>query len=115
MDPREQLRAKAVTAETAAGLVKSGNWIDYAGSILEPELFDQALASACLGQRGSTSAIAGALAKACEHIDLSVSLAGMSVLVVTLLLYWPQFARGLADVGFVGASLRGERGRRWGV
>jgi rhomboid protease GluP len=83
--------------------------------LLLARLFDQALVSACLGQRSSTSAIAGALAKACENIDLSVSLAGMSVLAFTLLLYWPQFARGLADVGFVGASLRGERGRRWGV
>jgi len=91
--------------------------------LLLVRLFDQALVSACLGQRNSTStstststsAIAGALTKACENIDLSVSLAGMSVLAFTLLLYWPQFARGLADVGFVGASLRGERGRRWGV
>jgi membrane associated rhomboid family serine protease len=83
--------------------------------LLLARLFDQTLMSACLGQRGSTSAIAGALAKACEHIDLSVSLAGMGVLAFTVLLYWPQLARGLADVGFVGASLRGERGRRWGV
>jgi rhomboid protease GluP len=83
--------------------------------LLLARLFDQALVSACLGQRSSTSAIAGALTKACENIDFSVSLAGMSVLLFTLLLYWPQLARGLADVGFVGASLRGERGRRWGV
>src|SRR5262249_46994181 len=44
--------------------------------LLLARLFDQALASACLGQRSSTSAVAGALAKACENIDLSVSLAG---------------------------------------
>ena len=83
--------------------------------LLLARLFDQALASACLGQRSSTSAIAGALTKACENIDFSASLAGMSALLFTLLLYWPQLTRGLADVGLVGASLRGERGRRWGV
>jgi membrane associated rhomboid family serine protease len=77
--------------------------------------FDQALMSACLGQRSNTGAMAGVLAKACEHIDLSVSLASIGVLAFTLLLYWPQFARGLTDVGFIGASLRGERARRWGV
>jgi membrane associated rhomboid family serine protease len=83
--------------------------------LLLARLFDQALVSACLGQRSSTSAMAGVLAKACENMDLSISLAAMSALAFTLLLYWPQFARGLADVGFVGASLRGERARRWGI
>jgi len=83
--------------------------------LLLARLFDQALVSACLGQRGSTSAMAGVLAKACENMDLSISLAAMSALAFTLLLYWPQFARGLSDVGFVGASLRGERARRWGI
>jgi len=83
--------------------------------VLLARLFDQVLVSACLEQRSSASAIAGALTRACENIDFSISLAGVSVLLFTLLLYWPQLARGLADVGFVGASLRGERGRRWGV
>ena len=84
-------------------------------ALLLARLFDQALVSACLGQRSNTGAAAGVLAKACDNIDLSVSLAAMSVLAFTLLFYWPQFARGLADVGFVGASLRGERARRWGI
>jgi len=83
--------------------------------LLLARLFDQALVSACLGQRGSTGAMAGVLAKACENVDLSISIASIGALAFTLLLYWPQFARGLADVGFVGASLRGERARRWGV
>ena len=83
--------------------------------LLLARLFDQALLSACQGQRSNTGAMAGVLAKACEHIDLSVSLVSIGVLAFTLLLYWPQFARGLTDVGFVGASLRGERARRWGV
>ena len=44
MDANQQLRAKTIAADAAAALVKSGDWVDYAGSILEPELFDQALA-----------------------------------------------------------------------
>jgi len=83
--------------------------------LLLGNLFDQAMALACLGQRSSTGVVAAALTKTCQNIDLSVSLVGMSVLAFTLLLYWPQLTRGLTDVGFVGASLRGERGRRWGV
>jgi hypothetical protein len=39
-------------------------------------------------------------------------LTALAALAFTALLYWPQFARGLSDIGFVGASLRGERARR---
>jgi hypothetical protein len=35
--------------------------------------------------------------------------------VLTLLLYWQDIRRGIRDVGFVGASLRAERSRRWGI
>src|SRR5215813_7323538 len=38
--------------------------------LLLARLLDQALISACLGQRGSTGAMAGVLATACEHIGL---------------------------------------------
>jgi acyl-CoA hydrolase len=44
MDARAQLGAKLISADEAAALVKSGDWIDYCGSILQPDLFDQALA-----------------------------------------------------------------------
>jgi len=44
MDIHKQLAAKLISADHAAALVKSGDWLDYAGSILQPELFDQALA-----------------------------------------------------------------------
>ncbi len=39
-----ELRAKTISADAAAALVESGHWIDYAGWLSQPELFDQALA-----------------------------------------------------------------------
>jgi acyl-CoA hydrolase len=38
------LRAKLVSADGAARLVQSGDWIDYYGGVNQPDLFDQALA-----------------------------------------------------------------------
>jgi membrane associated rhomboid family serine protease len=62
-----------------------------------------ALASLCVGRSASV---------ACMNIEGSILLAALAALAFTALLYWPQFARGLSDIGFVGASLRGERARR---
>jgi hypothetical protein len=62
-----------------------------------------ALASLCAGRSGSV---------VCTNVDGSILLAALGALAFTALLYWPQFARGLSDIGFVGASLRGERARR---
>jgi acyl-CoA hydrolase len=39
-----ELRSKRISADAAAALVRPGNWIDYAGAVLQPDLFDQALA-----------------------------------------------------------------------
>ena len=38
------LRAKTIAPDDAAGLVKSGQWIDYGLCLSQPEVFDQALA-----------------------------------------------------------------------
>jgi acyl-CoA hydrolase len=38
------LRSKLISADAAAKLVKSGDWIDYYGGVGQPDLFDQALA-----------------------------------------------------------------------
>lgn len=62
-----------------------------------------ALASLCVGRSGSV---------VCMNVDGSILLAALGAFAFTALLYWPQFARGLSDIGFVGASLRGERARR---
>jgi rhomboid protease GluP len=61
------------------------------------------LASLCAGRSGSI---------VCGNIQGSIVLAALAAFAFTALLYWPQFARGISDVGFVGASLRGERARR---
>lgn len=36
---------RVVTAEEAARVVKSGDWLDYATSLVQPDLFDKALAA----------------------------------------------------------------------
>ncbi len=37
-------RARMITAEHAAGLVKSGSWLDYGAVLCQPDVFDRALA-----------------------------------------------------------------------
>ncbi|TFH27818.1 MAG: 4-hydroxybutyrate CoA-transferase [Myxococcales bacterium] len=37
-------KAKPITAEAAAALVKSGDWLDLGGALIQPVLFDRALA-----------------------------------------------------------------------
>ncbi|MGH7894773.1 MAG: 4-hydroxybutyrate CoA-transferase, partial [Candidatus Binatia bacterium] len=39
-----ELRSKTISADEAAALVKSGDWVDYVGALAQPDLFDQALA-----------------------------------------------------------------------
>lgn len=41
----EKLKAKTITAEAAAALVKSGDWVDYGMALAMPEAFDRALAA----------------------------------------------------------------------
>jgi acyl-CoA hydrolase len=38
------LRAKTISADAAAALVRSGDWVDYGGALAHPDLFDEALA-----------------------------------------------------------------------
>jgi len=38
------LRSKSIGADDAAALVRSGDWVDYAAGVSQPDLFDQALA-----------------------------------------------------------------------
>jgi len=40
-----QKSAKKISAEQAAGLVRSGTWVDYGAANAQPELFDRALAA----------------------------------------------------------------------
>jgi membrane associated rhomboid family serine protease len=52
---------------------------------------------------------------ACTNVDVTVVLAAIGVLFVTVLLYWPHLARGIGDVGFVGNTFRAERLRYRGL
>jgi rhomboid protease GluP len=61
-------------------------------------------------------AIGGAVVDAaCGNLDLTLIVAALGAGVLTLLVYWHQLRRGIADVGFVGATLRAERRRRHGI
>ena len=84
--------------------------INAALVLLLKETLTQALVSACDGQRATTF-----VTQVCANIDLTLNLFAAIVFLFTMLLYWPQLARGMADVGFVGASFRGERDRRRGI
>lgn len=44
MSHEAELRRKTVSPEAAASLVRSGQWIDLGGALVQPDLFDQALA-----------------------------------------------------------------------
>jgi rhomboid protease GluP len=63
----------------------------------------QVLTSVCAGRPGLA---------VCTNIDGAIALVALAVLALTVLFYWPQLSRGISDVGFVGAGLRGERARR---
>jgi membrane associated rhomboid family serine protease len=56
-----------------------------------------------------------ALDTACGNLDVTLIVAASTAAVLTLLLYWHELRRGIADVGFVGATLRAERTRRSGL
>jgi len=76
-------------------------------------MLSPAITSFCAAGAGNSAA--AIVAMACKNVDLSIALAAMGALAFTFLFYWPHLVRGIADVGFVGAALRGERERRWGV
>jgi rhomboid protease GluP len=69
----------------------------------------QALILQCFGQGRGAITTAPAI---CNNIDSAILVVAVAVLAFTALLYWPQFTRGLSDVGFVATGLRGERARR---
>ncbi|HYD50322.1 MAG TPA: acetyl-CoA hydrolase/transferase C-terminal domain-containing protein [Terriglobales bacterium] len=44
MSWKSELARKRITADGAAALVRSGDWVDYGNAVLQPDLFDAALA-----------------------------------------------------------------------
>jgi rhomboid protease GluP len=75
-------------------------------------MFTWALASLCAGQPGTTLAIT---AGACANPDITINVTAASLFVVTMLAYWSPFSRGVADLGFVGNTLRTDRRRYPGL
>jgi membrane associated rhomboid family serine protease len=60
--------------------------------------------------------VGGALVDAaCGNLDVALVVTALGAGVLTLLIYWQDLHRGIADVGFVGATLRAERKRRYGI
>ena len=51
----------------------------------------------------------------CPHVSTTSAVVAVGALVLTLLLYSQELDRGLKDVGFVSASMTGERKRRYGL
>ena len=51
----------------------------------------------------------------CSSINLTLYVVAACVFVLTIVIYFHEFFRGITDVGFVGATLRAERKRRRGI
>jgi rhomboid protease GluP len=83
--------------------------------LLLKDVVAQGVASLCDSPGLGGYAAQMPLAYACTNIDVTLVLAAIGVLVVTVLLYWTHLARGLGDVGFVGNTLRAERLRYRGL
>jgi hypothetical protein len=55
------------------------------------------------------------LAAACGNLAATAVIIAACALALTVLAYSHDFDRGIKDVGFIGASMRGERKRRSGI
>jgi rhomboid protease GluP len=55
------------------------------------------------------------VAAACGHLTVTIVVATAATVLLTLLLYSAELARGLKDLGFVAAAMTGERKRRFGI
>ena len=51
----------------------------------------------------------------CANANVTSVVVAIGALVLTLLLYSQELHRGLKDIGFVSASMTGERKRRFGL
>jgi rhomboid protease GluP len=78
-------------------------------------LLAQGLVSLCGSQFLGKYAVQMPLANACTNVDVTIIAAAIGMFIFTVLVYWPQLARGISDVGFVGNTLRAERIRYRGL
>ncbi|HUI94390.1 MAG TPA: rhomboid family intramembrane serine protease [Xanthobacteraceae bacterium] len=81
------------------------------------DVFGSSVQAACASRASeSVGEIAAALRDAvCANVTLASIVAAAVAGTLTLLLYAQQLERGIKDVGFIGASMRGERKRRRGI
>jgi len=63
----------------------------------------------------AANALSALLTVVCAHSAIACAVVVVAVFELTQLLYLPELRRGLADAGFVAASMRGERARRRGL
>jgi len=79
-------------------------------------VFGSVLSTACASYRPiGPIAIGNLVGAACSSPVLTIGMAALAALTLTLLLYSQDLYRGIDDVGFIGASLRAERKRRQGI
>ena len=87
-----------------------------AAVVLGSALSASLLSPACASHRSlGPIPIEGLVAAACANPVPTIAIAAGLALTLTLLLYSHELARGLGDIGFVGASLQAERKRRQGL
>lgn len=77
-------------------------------------VFATSLSSVC-ARPGGPFPIETLLGAACFSPLLTSAIVSVCAFAVTMFLYNQEFRRGIADVGFIGSSLRGERKRRQGL
>jgi rhomboid protease GluP len=83
--------------------------------LLFKDILAQGLVSLCGSQFLGKYAVQMPLANACTNVDVTIIAAAIGTFIITVLVYWPQLARGISDVGFVGNTLRAERIRYRGI
>ena len=74
-----------------------------------------ALSATCASREFSARFLGNALKVACANINLTLYIVATFAFVLTIVVYFHEFFRGITDVGFVGATLRAERKRRQGI
>lgn len=74
-----------------------------------------ALAAMCLRRPSFAASPAGLFDMMCANQYWTLPALACCAFVLTVVIYWPWLYRGITDVGFLGASLAGERKRRQGI
>lgn len=102
---------KGLAIVALAFCIANGALLIFVGRSLAP-----ALAASCALDHFRTASLVEMMrTAACANLNVTIDIIAAGAFVLILLLYWRDIHRGIKDVGFVGASLRAERGRRRGI